>query len=75
VQYEFLKRYFEVFMTDFKKQTRALSSSQLKHIRTCPEFTVIPVHKDVDYNFLEQVPLHVDANEPTWKYSKPIPLV
>ena len=58
-QYHLIQKYFQAFLVDFKKQTRGLSSGQLKNIRMCPEYTVIPVHNNVDYDFLEKAPLHL----------------
>ena len=74
-QYGLIQKPFEIFLNEFKKQTRALASHQIKHIRTHPEYTVMPVHKNIDLKFLESMHVNPSAQQIDWKYEGDIPLI
>jgi len=43
-EYEILNKAFLNFVREFKIKTRMLSSTQLKHMRRAPDFTMVPVN-------------------------------
>ena len=50
-----VNKQFQYFMAEFKHATRSLSSSQVKHMRSCPDFTLVPVHRNVDFQLLSTI--------------------